>query len=127
MKLKFSLTEKKKFSFYWINKVIDPKNQTKVVPVTIHRAKSTISKVDEKFISAPLENSFIHAAHGAANPSESWGSPESISVGFWEFLFLTKSSNRLKFWQILNSRQYKVQHHNEILLYGHREKHRQNQ
>lgn len=49
------------------------------MPRTVQGRSSSITKIDEKFISAPLPNSFVHAAHGAANASESWGSPESIS------------------------------------------------
>ena len=52
---------------------------TKIVPRTVQSKSSSITKIDEKFISAPLPNSFIHAAHGSANATESWGSPESIS------------------------------------------------
>ena len=49
------------------------------MPRTVQSKSSSITKIDEKFISAPLPNSFIHAAHGATNATESWGSPESIS------------------------------------------------
>ena len=36
-------------------------------------------KRNDNFISLPVENSFVHAAHGSSLVAESWGQPDSIS------------------------------------------------
>ena len=45
-----------------------------------NRFSKTFIKQKDDFISLPVENSFVHAAHGSSLVAESWGQPDSIST-----------------------------------------------